>query len=111
MKRLNSILICFFLFVISNASFGQAVYGNIIGTVTDSTGAAVANAPVIVTDLDRGASYKASSNASGNYEQTHLLAGHYKVSVSAPGFASFEATAEVQIDASTRLDVRLGVQG
>ena len=31
----------------------QAVSGNIIGTVTDSTGAAVANAQVSINDLDR----------------------------------------------------------
>src|SRR5207302_7653382 len=51
------------------------------------------------------------ANESGNYEQTHLLAGRYKVTVAAPGFAPFEATAEVQIDSSTRVDIPLGVQG
>ena len=90
---------------------GQAVSGNIIGTVTDASGAAIGNAPVTITDLDRGATYKTTANDSGNYEQTHLLAGHYKVSVTAPGFSPFEVPAEVQIDSSTRVDVHLGVQG
>ena len=90
---------------------GQAVYGNILGTVTDKSGAAVPNVDVKITDLDRGTTSQVKTNESGNYEQTHLLAGRYKVSVTAAGFAAFEATAEVQIDSSTRVDIPLGVQG
>src|SRR3954467_874057 len=92
-------------------ALGQAVYGNIIGTVSDASGAIVADAAVTITDLDRGETYKTTANSSGNFEQTHLLAGHYKVSVNAAGFSGFEASAEVQIDASTRVDARLGVKG
>ena len=103
------IVTCFFLFC--EVAVGQAVYGNINGTVNDPSGAAVANASITITDTDRGISYKATANESGNYEQTHLLAGHYKISASAAGFSVAEALAEVQIDSSTRVDLRLGVQG
>src|SRR5690348_3579723 len=92
-------------------SIAQAVYGNILGTVTDKTGAAVPNVDVKITDVDRGTTSQVKTNESGNYEQTHLLAGRYKVSVTASGFAPFEANAEVQIDSSTRVDIPLGVQG
>jgi hypothetical protein len=98
-------------FLLCEVSVGQAVYGNILGTVSDASGAAVANAVITITDTDRGVSYHTTANESGNYEQTHLLAGHYKVSASAAGFSEFQAAAEVQIDSSTRVDVRLGVQG
>lgn len=112
MKRFNGVVLaCLFVLIFPTFSLAQAVYGNIIGTVTDTSGAAVPNAQVKITDLDRGQTYNLSANASGNYEQTHLLAGHYKVSVTAPGFSQFQATADVQIDASTRVDVPLGVQG
>ena len=99
------------LLVFSSVSFGQAVYGNIIGTVTDPSGAAVANAPITVKDIERGTTYQSTTNGSGNYEQTHLLAGRYSITVNAPGFAVFQATASVEIDASTRVDAVLGVQG
>src|SRR5690348_11790707 len=90
------LVVIFGIFVMFHPSvMGQAVSGNIIGTVTDASGAAIGNAPVTITDLDRGAIYKTTANDSGNYEQTHLLAGHYKVSVTAPGFSPFEVTAEV----------------
>src|SRR5689334_4847638 len=110
MKRFNTVLFaCVLIALLPAASFGQAVYGNIIGTVTDPSGAAVANAPITITDLDRGTTYQATSNASGNYEQGHLLAGRYKIAVNAPGFSPFEATATVQIDAATRVDAVLPV--
>jgi len=99
------------LLLLGQFAFGQAVYGNIVGTVNDPSGAAVPNATVIIKDLDRGGEYKTVTNARGNYEQTHLLAGRYLVSVTAAGFSLFESTADIQIDASTRVDARLGVQG
>jgi len=37
------------LALLSTAAYGQAVFGNIVGTATDPQGAAVANAKVTVT--------------------------------------------------------------
>ena len=112
MKRFKRIAEAWFvLLLFSSLSIGQAVYGNIIGTVSDPTGAAVANAPVNVTDIDRGTKYESTTNASGNYERTHLLAGRYKVSINAAGFSPFEVTADVQIDTSTRVDAKLALKG
>jgi len=90
-------------------SFGQAVSGNIIGTVTDPSGAAVPNADVSIFDMERGISYQTKSNTDGNFTQTHLLAGRYRVTVSALGFSDFVANAEVQVDAATRVDARLSL--
>ncbi|MCS7024158.1 MAG: carboxypeptidase-like regulatory domain-containing protein [Bryobacteraceae bacterium] len=41
------------LFVSCSQIYGQVVYGTIYGTVTDPTGAAVPQAKVTITDLDR----------------------------------------------------------
>lgn len=95
----------------SQFATGQAVYGNIVGTVNDATGAAVPHAAVSISDIDRGTTYTTTGNESGNFEKTHLLAGRYKVEVTAPGFKPFGTSAIVQIDSSTRVDSRLGVQG
>jgi carboxypeptidase family protein/TonB-dependent receptor-like protein len=109
--RFSKLLALAFLFLAAcRVSMGQAVYGNIIGTVSDPSGALVPNATVLIEDTDRGIAYQTATNASGNYEQTHLLAGHYKIKITASGFGPFEATAEVQIDASTRVDAQLGLQ-
>ena len=65
---------------------GQAVYGGIIGTVTDPQGAAVANAKVTVLDEGKGTSDTTTTNDSGNYSVGHLIAGTYTVRAEAPGF-------------------------
>ena len=104
------VVACIFLVLaVSSAGFGQAVFGNITGTVTDPTGAAVPNAEIAITDLDRGITYTTRSTSEGNFTQTHLLAGHYQVKVTAPGFSEFSASTEVQVDATTRADAQLRV--
>ena len=90
-------------------AFGQAVSGSVFGTVTDPTGAVVPGAAVTIQDLDRGVSYHVQTIADGNFIQTHLLAGHYRVTIEAQGFESFVADATVQVDAATRVDAKLVV--
>src|SRR5436309_7058868 len=73
----------------------QAVSGNINGTVTDSSGAAVPGATVSITDKDRGTAFGTTTNAEGNYSQIHLLAGRYEVKVVHEGFSPFLAEVAV----------------
>ena len=104
-ERTLSVLI--FVTAVSVSAFAQAVSGNIGGTVQDSTGAVVPNAKITMTDLDRGTVYNLESSTDGNYSQTHLLAGRYRVRIEEPGFGAVTANATVEVDATTRLDVTL----
>src|SRR5262245_52638597 len=70
----------------STASYGQAVYGSILGTVTDPQGAAVPGAKVIVTNQRKGTTDEATTNQDGNYSVTHLIPDIYTVRVEASGF-------------------------
>jgi hypothetical protein len=67
-------------------ALAQAVYGSIIGTVTDPSGAAVANAKVTVTSQNKNTSVEATTNESGNYSVTHLIPDVYSVRVEGEGF-------------------------
>jgi hypothetical protein len=87
----------------------QAVFGNLAGTVTDPSGAAVPNATISIRDTERGVTYETKTNTDGNYTQTHLLAGHYEVRINASGFAPFTATGVVGVDTTTRIDTQLQV--
>src|SRR5438105_2041041 len=88
----------------------QAAYGNIIGTVTDSSGAAVPNAQVTVTDLGKGVTRTATTNASGYYSVNNLTPGSYKVSVTAEKFKTFvQQSMPVIVGTSTTLNPRLQV--
>ena len=91
-------------------AYAQATSGNIIGTLTDSTGAVVPSAKVTVTSEDRGVVYSTSTNESGNYSQTRLPTGLYRVEFEAQGFQRYVWNqVRVGLDRATRLDAQLTV--
>lgn len=69
-----------------HAAWAQAVYGSVVGTVTDNTGAVVPNAKITVTDVSKGTSVTATSSASGDYRVDHLIPDTYTVTIEASGF-------------------------
>ena len=64
----------------------QEVTAAVNGTVTDPSGAAVANAKVTVKDLDRGTASTTTTNDGGFYTFPRLPIGNYEVRVENPGF-------------------------
>jgi hypothetical protein len=92
--------------------WGQAVYGSIIGTVTDPQGAAVANAKVTVTNQRKGTSDTTTTNGDGNYSVTHLIPDVYTVRAEGAGFKASEIKdVPVSADASARVDMAFQVGG
>jgi len=89
-------------------TFGQAVYGSVFGTVTDSSGAAVPNATVTITNTGTNVSETTKTNASGNYNQTRLIPGTYRVKVEAPSFkAAVIDAVVVNVDTASTANVTL----
>src|SRR6202049_3882997 len=89
---------------------GQAVFGSIFGTVTDPSGAAVANAKVTVTNDRKGTVDTATTNESGNYSVTHLIPDTYTLRIEAPGFKTIEQQyVAVSADAAVHLDEQFQV--
>jgi hypothetical protein len=90
------------------SSFGQAVYGSIIGTVTDPQGAAIPGATVTIKNVRKGTSDTTTTNESGNYSATHLIPDTYSVRVDAKGFkASEQKAVPVSADTSARVDMKV----
>ncbi len=87
----------------------QGVFGSIVGTVTDSSGAVVPNATVVVTDVSKGTSQTVQSNASGNYSVSRLIPDSYTIKATAKGFAPAEAD-NVVVSANTSPEVNLAFQ-
>jgi Carboxypeptidase regulatory-like domain len=88
----------------------QAVSGTILGIVRDASGAAVANAPVLVTNLDTGASRTVTSNGEGEYQAPSLPPGGYHVSVEMRGFKKTTvAGLQLGVDQKLRADITLEV--
>jgi hypothetical protein len=84
---------------------GQAVYGSIIGTVTDPSGASVTNAQIKVTSQTKNTLVEATTNQSGNYSVTHLIPDLYRVRFEGQGFKSLEIKdILVSADSGVRVD-------
>jgi len=113
MNRCFQFLVCFGLIVLlSSGAFGQAVYGSIIGTVTDPQGAAVAGAKVTVTSVRKGTTLETTTNADGNYSVTHLIPDIYSVKVEGAGFKTSQANdINVSADAAAHVDLQFQVGG
>jgi hypothetical protein len=102
-------LLTVFMAVAPGAS-GQAVFGSILGTVTDPQGNAVVGAKVTVTSITKSFTYDTTTTDSGGYTVTHLIPDTYKVHVEAPGFQVTEIPkVVVNADTSATVDVQLVV--
>ncbi|MBW4039067.1 MAG: TonB-dependent receptor [Acidobacteria bacterium] len=88
-------------------SYGQSDDGSIIGTVTDTTGAAVPNAAVTVTNVDNGAKLNGKSNGSGEFQIFAVPRGRYTAAVTAQGFQSQSVNFSVEVSTSQTLLFKL----
>ncbi len=85
--------------------FAQTSTGRILGAITDLSGGAVSGAAVTITDTERGATRRLTTDAAGSYNAPSLTPGTYLVRVEAQGFrttersgVTLEVNAQLQID-------------
>jgi hypothetical protein len=87
---------------------GQAVNATLLGTVTDSSGAAVANVKVTITETNTGISRTSQTNESGNYVFPDLPPGTYTVIAELSGFKrASRAGIDVIVNTTGRVDLVL----
>src|SRR5262245_49549507 len=87
----------------------QKVTGDIAGTVTDATGAVVANATVTADNPATKFSLSLTTSDTGGYRIVNLPPGTYKLSVTSPGFKTLVRDAEVSISAVTTANFQMAV--
>ena len=93
-------------------SYGQTITGSVNGTVTDPSGAVIANASVIATNLDTGVATTTTTNHDGIYNIRFLQIGNYKVEIQSPGFAPVSLGPFVlETDQNAKVDAKLSVSG
>jgi hypothetical protein len=68
---------------------GQAGLATITGTISDPTGAVIAGAPVQVRNLATGQLFTAATTETGNYTVAQLPVGRYDLTVTFPGFKTY----------------------
>jgi hypothetical protein len=90
--------------------FAQSEKGALVGTITDSNGAAVPNVTVTITDLGNKTTLTFSTNSDGIYSAPFLNPGTYDVLAVAPGFAKAIArNIVVSVGSRVRADLELKV--
>jgi len=98
------------LALITGPAAAQEVRATIGGRVTDAQGAVVPGATIVVTSEATAVEQKTGTNAQGNWIVQFLLPGHYRLSVSAPGFKTSERNSfELQAADNKQLDTELQI--
>ena len=85
--------------------------GTIVGTVTDPTGAVVADATVTLTDTATKAARTETTNQAGRYIFADVLSGTYDVSFSKPGFSTSKTQTTVTVGSAITINMALQVGG
>jgi hypothetical protein len=86
----------------------QTTAGRILGSVSDQSGAGVAGAAVVITDVQRGTTRAVATDDSGNYVVTQLQPGVYKVRAEAKGFKTVERpNIAVEVAQDVHVDISL----
>jgi hypothetical protein len=105
--RLTAVLI---LALAPAAVWGQNVYGTIAGTVTDSTGATLADTSVRLINLDNNEKHTMATGASGDYTFVNIQPGRYKIEAEKNGFKKFvREPIIVEIESGLKVDIALQV--
>ena len=106
-SRLAVLLAALFVIFAGQALAQEAT---IVGTVTDPTGAAVANAAITITNTDTGVTRSLPSSGDGQYVAPDLIIGRYAVRVAAAGFKGAEQKdITLAVGDRLRLDFKLQV--
>jgi hypothetical protein len=91
----------------------QVLYGSIVGTVTDQTGAVLPNAQVKAVNPQTGESRDVVTDEAGRFSLSNVLPGDYELRISAPGFrpvVTSGVTATINTVTRTDIHMELGSQ-
>src|SRR6187402_2061385 len=81
---------------------GQGLTGNLTGSISDQSGAPVAAAEVVLTNVSTNQVRSLQSDSNGDFTFTQLLPSTYKIQVTSSGFKRYEQT-DIGLTATERL--------
>ena len=76
----------------------QTIFGTILGTVTDPSGAVMTGVTITITNQGENTSHDVKTDAQGNYRAENMKAGVYTVTAKAQGFKEAVLT-DIRLDA------------
>lgn len=111
MSRMTSSFVCCLLGLTAatGSLLAQSSSGNIVGTVTDSSGAVVPAAAITITSKTTSATRNTTADDAGSYSAAALAAGEYEVKAEKQGFKTALRDAAVQAGGNTTVNLALSV--
>src|SRR5258708_30287472 len=105
---LPAAVLCVFLLVSALAN-AQVTTADVVGTVTDNSGAVLPNAKVTITNTATNEVRSGQTNSTGDYVFTFLNPGHYSVRVETTGFKASVSPITISAGDRARVDAQMQV--
>jgi hypothetical protein len=96
-------------FTTAPANAQVTAVAEVSGAISDPSGAAIANAQVTMTEVDKRTVHPARSDASGSYTLANLPVGPYRLEVKAPGFKDYIRTG-IELAVNNNIDLNVAMQ-
>ena len=105
-----ALVICALMAVWALPTWGQTLYGSVVGNIEDPSGSAIVSSSITLTNKGTAQVYEMKSDESGRFLFQNVLPGDYDLKVSATGFKTQTRTdIRVAAGAVTRTDLRMDV--
>ncbi|MGH9723280.1 MAG: carboxypeptidase regulatory-like domain-containing protein [Bryobacteraceae bacterium] len=99
-----------FIACVPGGSLAQESRGTIGGQVTDTAGAVIAQAKVVITNIETSIATTLTTNESGSYVAPLLIPGHYRVTAEHTGFKRHSRTGiTLSVNDNLQIDIKLDV--
>src|ERR1700722_13572032 len=107
-RQMLAFVLVLFALSFSHSSFGQAVNATLVGTITDASGATVASAKIMATEVATGLISQSVTNESGNFTFPNMQPGTYSLTAEAKGFKKeTHQNIDLPTNTTTRVDFSL----
>jgi TonB family protein len=90
-------------------AFAQARFATLSGTVVDQSGGLLANATLVLSNIQTNAKYEVRTNRTGFYEFVGLSAGDYELEVRQPAFQAMKQALSVGVGETLQRNVTLQI--
>jgi hypothetical protein len=90
--RAGLVILGFTLLLLGTVTWAQQTTADVLGIVTDASGAVLPSVKITVHNLDTAANYSATSDSGGNYMVTLLPVGRYSIKATGVGFKTWTTT-------------------
>lgn len=95
---------------LSPSAHAQVLYGSVVGTLEDASGAAIPNVNLVLTNTATGKIYEDKTDGTGRYAIGNVLPGTYDFKATATGFKTQTRTGlNVTANTVSRLDLTMQV--